>query len=167
MRVETQDLLQRIRRYATPRVLLAALALALVLGAVGVFAMFAYLPASTVEDRAAALTWIPGPTNTPAPTATLVPTSTPTPEFVGPPSGQMGVGAYVQIVGTEGRGLNIRSAPGLSTNIQFLAYDAEVFVVSDGPQEVDGLTWWYLVTPVDAARAGWAAATYLEVVVEQ
>lgn len=165
--MESPTVWQRFRRYATPQVLLAGLALAIVLGAAGVYAMFVYLPASTVEDRAAALTWIPGPTNTPAPTATLVPTSTPTPEFVGPPSGQMGVGAYVQIVGTEGRGLNIRSAPGLSTNIQFLAYDAEVFVVRDGPQEVDGLTWWYIVTPVDTARAGWAAGTYLEVVVSE
>lgn len=163
--MESQDFFQRIKRYATPQVLLAALGLAVLLGGAAVYAMFMYLPASTVEDRAAALTWIPGPTNTPAPTATLVPTSTPTPSFEPPASGQMGVGAFVQIVGTEGRGLNIRNAPGLATTIQFLAYDAEVFVVRDGPREVDGLTWWYIVTPVDAARAGWAAGQYLEVVV--
>ncbi|HRN50319.1 MAG TPA: hypothetical protein PLC52_04070 [Anaerolineales bacterium] len=163
--MESQGFLQRIKRYATPHVLLAALGLAVLLGGAAVFAMLAYLPASTVEDRAAALTWIPGPTNTPAPTATLVPTSTPTPSFEPPASGQMGVGAFVQIIGTEGRGLNIRNAPGLATTIQFLAYDAEVFVVRDGPREVDGLIWWYIVTPVDAARAGWAAGTYLEVVV--
>ncbi|MCL4257349.1 MAG: hypothetical protein KJZ53_02330 [Anaerolineales bacterium] len=164
--MENQDLIAWLRRYLSAKVLLAALALAIVLGVAGVYAMFVYLPASTVEERSAALTWIPGPTNTPAPTATPVPTSTPTPAFEPPASGEMGVGAYVQIVGTEGRGLNIRNAPGLSTNIQFLAYDAEVFVVRDGPREVDGLTWWYLVTPVDSARAGWAAGTYLEVVVE-
>lgn len=167
MRVEFRDLLNWLRTYVPPKVLLTAVGLAVVLGAAGVYAMFVYLPASTVEDRAAALTWIPGPTNTPAPTATLVPTSTPTPSFEPPASGQMGVGAYVQIVGTEGRGLNIRNAPGLSTNVQFLAYDAEVFVVRDGPREVDGLIWWYIVTPVDAARAGWAAGTYLEVVVSE
>ncbi|QYK51656.1 MAG: hypothetical protein KF701_03970 [Anaerolineales bacterium] len=164
--MEIQDLIAWLRRYLSAKVLLAALGLAIVLGVAGVYAMFVYLPASTVEERSAALTWIPGPTNTPAPTATPVPTSTPTPAFEPPASGEMGVGAYVQIVGTEGRGLNIRNAPGLSTNIQFLAYDAEVFVVRDGPREVDGLTWWYLVTPVDSARAGWAAGTYLEVVVE-
>ena len=157
--------MQQIRRYATPQVIIAALALGGLLIAAAAYAMFAFLPASTTEDPVAALTWIPGPSNTPAPTATSVPTSTPTPSFEPPPSGQMGVGAYVQIVGTEGRGLNIRNAPGLSTTVQFLAYDAEVFVVRDGPREVDGLTWWYLVTPVDAARAGWAAGTYLEVVV--
>lgn len=165
--MNSPSLWQRIKRYTTPKVLLAALALAVLLGAGGLYAMFAYLPPSTVEERSAALTWLPGPTNTPAPTATLVPTSTATPAFEPPASGQMGVGAYVQIVGTEGRGLNIRNAPGLATTIQFLAYDAEVFVVRDGPQEVDGLTWWYIVTPVDAARAGWAAGTYLEVVLSE
>lgn len=76
----------------------------------------------------------------------------------------MGIGAYVQVIGTGGVGLNIRSAPGLVGNIEFLGYDAEVFEVRDGPQEADGLTWWYVVTPVDENRAGWAAAEYLEVV---
>jgi len=74
------------------------------------------------------------------------------------------MGSFVQIMGTEGVGLNIRSAPGLNSEVQFLGYDAEVFEVRDGPVEADGLTWWYLVTPVDASRAGWAAASYLSVV---
>jgi hypothetical protein len=163
--VDLDQLLQQIRRYATPQVLLAALILGVVFIAAAILALFTYLPASTSEDPAAALTWIPGPSNTPAPSLTPVPTSTATPVFEPPPSGELGVGSTVQIVGTEGSGLNIRSAPGLGTNIQFLAYDAEVFEVRDGPQVVDGITWWYLVTPVDAGRAGWAAADYLEVVI--
>lgn len=165
--MDWQTLMQRLRPYATRRVLWAGVALALLLGSLAALGLFFYLPASRVEAPAAALTWIPGPTNTPAPSATLVPTSTPTVVYEPPARGEMGVWAYVQIIGTEGRGLNIRSAPGLATTIQFLAYDAEVFVVQDGPREVDGLTWWYIVTPVDAARAGWAAGTYLEVVVPQ
>lgn len=163
--MDLDQLLQQIRRYATPQVLLAGLAIAVLTLAAAVYAMFVYLPASTSEDPAAALTWIPGPSNTPAPSLTPVPTSTATPAFEPPPSGELGLGSTVQIVGTQGSGLNIRNAPGLGTNIQFLAYDAEVFEVRDGPQQVDGLTWWYLVTPFDAGRAGWAAADYLEVVI--
>ena len=145
--------------------IIATLALGLLFTiGLGAVLFFALAPAAS-EDIVAAFTWIPGPTNTPQPaTATALPTSTITPEFTPPASGELGVGSYVQIVGTQGAGLNIRDAPGLSTDIQFLAYDAEVFVVHDGPREVDGITWWYLVTPVDASRAGWAAAGYLEVV---
>jgi hypothetical protein len=157
---------EKLRRVATPRVLLAGLGLALVFLALSAYGLFVYLPASASEDPAAAFTWIPGPSNTPAPSATLVPTSTATAAFVPPPSGEIGVGSYVQIVGTEGTGLNIRSAPGLSSDIQFLAYDAEVFEVREGPQDADGITWWYLVTPVDENRAGWASADYLEVVAQ-
>lgn len=87
-----------------------------------------------------------------------------TPTFVPLQSGEMGIGSFVQITGTGGVGLNIRSGPGLSNDVQFLGYDAEVFEVRDGPVEADGLTWWYLVTPVDESRAGWAAADYLSVV---
>lgn len=144
--------------------LLAALGLGLIFIGLGAYALFAYLPASASEDPGAALTWIPGPSNTPAPSATPVPTSTATAVFVPPPSGELGIGSFVQIVGTGGTGLNIRSAPGLSSDIQFLAYDAEVFEVREGPQDASGLTWWFLVTPVDEGRAGWAAADYLEVV---
>jgi hypothetical protein len=138
--------------------------LGLLFTALALYALFGYLPAAASEDPAAAFTWIPGPSNTPAPSATLVPTSTATAAFVPPPSGELGIGSYIQIVGTEGTGLNVRSAPGLNSDIEFLAYDAEVFEIREGPQQVDGITWWYLVTPVDEGRAGWASADYLEVV---
>jgi hypothetical protein len=39
-----------------------------------------------------------------------------------------------------------------------------VFLVSDGPQEVDGLTWWYLVGFFDESRNGWAASNFLQVI---
>jgi hypothetical protein len=162
--VDFQTLLANLRRFATPGVLIAALVLALLFIGGIAFILFWSQPAAAREDPLTALTWIQGPTNTPAPTATLFPTSTPTAEFVPPVGNELGVGSYVQIVGTQGAGLNIRSSAGLSTTIQFLAYDAEVFVVRDGPQVVDNITWWYLVTPVDENRAGWAAADYLSVV---
>ena len=154
-----------LRRYYTRGVVLTALGLGVFFTGAAAFALFWYLPASTTEAPEAGLTWIPGPSNTPQPpTATQIPTSTATPTFAPLQSGELGIGSFVQIVGTEGAGLNIRSGPGLEAGIQFLGYDEEVFEVRDGPVEADGLTWWYLVTPVDESRAGWAAANYLLVV---
>jgi len=45
-----------------------------------------------------------------------------------------------------------------------LGSEAEVFRVQDGPREVDGYTWWYLVGPFDETRRGWAVANYLQIV---
>jgi hypothetical protein len=73
----------------------------------------------------------------------------------------IGVGGYVQITGTDGEGLRLRADPGLNGTSIFLGYDEEVFEVRDGPQEVDGYVWWYLVAPYDETRAGWAAADFL------
>jgi hypothetical protein len=103
------------------------------------------------------LTVIPAPTSTSSAPATatidpFAPTATPT---------GIAVGNYVQITGTEGQGLRIRSEPGLNGNAEFLGYDSEVFVIKDGPREADGFTWWYLVAPYDETRVGWAAADFL------
>jgi hypothetical protein len=97
----------------------------------------------------------------PPSTATTGPTSMPTPQVTSTPEGQIGIGAYVQITGTEGAGLRIRKDPGQSGETVFLGEEEETFVVKDGPQEADGYTWWYLVAPYDDTRAGWAAADYL------
>ena len=80
------------------------------------------------------------------------------------PIGQIGIGAYVQITGTEGAGLRIRATPGQNGDTVFLGEEEEIFKVKDGPQQADGHTWWYLVAPYDETRAGWAAADYLAVV---
>jgi hypothetical protein len=103
------------------------------------------------------LTVIPAPTGTSGapPTPTIDPFATAT-----SPAG-VAIGNYVQISGTEGQGLRIRAEPGLGGQFQFLAYDSEVFVVQDGPREVDGYVWWYLVAPYDETRVGWAAADFL------
>ncbi len=103
------------------------------------------------------LTMIPAPTltsNAP-PTATIDPFA-PTPAPTG-----IAIGNYVQISGTEGQGLRIRSEPGLDGEFVFLGYDSEVFVVKDGPKVVDGYTWWYLAAPYDETRVGWAASDFL------
>jgi hypothetical protein len=103
------------------------------------------------------LTVIPAPTSTSSapPTATIdpfAPTAVPT---------GITIGNYVQITGTNGEGLRIRSEPGLDGEFKFLGYDSEVFIVQDGPREMDGFVWWYLVAPYDDTRNGWAAADFL------
>jgi hypothetical protein len=116
----------------------------------------------TVGFAAADLTIIPAPTHTPV--ATLPPAIDPslvTPTLA---PNTIGISAYVQISGTEGEGLRVRSAPGLNGDTVFFGDESEVFVVKDGPQTADGHTWWYLVAPYDEARAGWAAADFLAVV---
>ena len=106
------------------------------------------------------LTVIPAPSSTPDTTAT----ATPDPLLVGTatlPPDVIGVGGYVQISGTDGDPLRLRSSPGLSGEPVFLGYAEEVFEVRDGPQQADGYSWWYLVAPYDETRAGWAAASFL------
>ena len=106
------------------------------------------------------LTIIPAPTSTPNTT----PTVTPDPLIYGTPTlapDEIGLGGYVQITGTDGEGLRLRSDPGLGGTPAFLGYDDEVFEVRDGPQVLDGYTWWYLVAPYDETRAGWAASYFL------
>jgi hypothetical protein len=108
------------------------------------------------------LTMIPAPTHTPA--ASPVPTLDPALGSATLAPDTIGIGAYVQISGTEGEGLRIRSAAGLDSDTVFRGDESEVFLVSDGPQVADGYTWWYLVAPYDDTRAGWAAADFLAVV---
>ncbi len=103
------------------------------------------------------LTVISAPTATPDVTATatidpFAPSSTPT---------GIAIGGYAQITGTDGEGLRIRAAPGLTGEPVFLGFDSEVFLVQDGPREADGYVWWYLVAPYDDNRSGWAAADFL------
>jgi len=139
-----------------------------ILGALGLAALLTLITAisiglTTARQNAeigfapADLTVIPAPTSTSSapPTPTIdpfAPTAAPT---------GIAIGNYVQIAGTNGEGLRIRSDPGLNGNFEFLGYDSEVFIVQDGPREVDGFVWWYLVAPYDETRNGWAAADFL------
>ena len=115
------------------------------------------LQSSTVGFAPADLTMIPAPTSTSsAPATPTIDPFAPSPTPTG-----LALGSYAQITGTEGQGLRIRSKPGLAGEFVFLGYDSEVFLVQDGPQNVDGYVWWYLVAPYDNTRAGWAASDFL------
>jgi hypothetical protein len=123
------------------------------------------VPENGSENPAsAALTVIPAPTGTPR---TLPPTLTPIPPTATlPPTpaiGEFGIGAYVQ-VDTGGDALRIRPEPGLNLDPLFLAFDAEVFLITEGPRDADGYTWWFLTASYDNARAGWAAQDFLTVI---
>jgi hypothetical protein len=121
---------------------------------------------AAVGPSTAVLNVIPAPTNTsPPPTATRQQSSTPTSRV--PPSpgpGMIVIEGYVQIAGTQGDGLRLRTEPGLDSQVRILGAESEVFQVKDGPVEEDGYTWWYLVGPYDDSRRGWAVSNYLEVV---
>lgn len=60
--------------------------------------------------------------------------------------------------------MRLRTEPGLDGEIRVLGEEAEVFVVKDGPNEVDGFTWWFLESPSSRSRRGWAVANYLALV---
>ncbi len=108
-----------------------------------------FVPANLTVIAAATVTSNAPPTPTIDPFApTLVPTG-------------VAIGNYVQITGTDGEGLRIRSEPGLDSEPRFLGFDSEVFIVQDGPVVLDGYVWWYLVAPYDETRVGWAASEFL------
>ena len=144
------------------RVVLGALGLAVLLILI-TFLSIGWTTPDPVRDYGFApadLTVIPAPTSTPLTT----PTATPDPLIYGTPTlapDEIGTGGYVQITGTDGEGLRLRSDPGLNGTPAFLGYDEEVFEVRDGPQALDGYIWWYLVAPYDETRAGWAASDFL------
>ena len=115
---------------------------------------------SGVGFTPAEITVIAAPTSTSsAPATATIDPFAPTPAPTG-----IALGNYVQISGTEGEGLRIRSEPGLTGEFEFLGYDSEVFIIKDGPRQADGFTWWYLVAPYDETRNGWAAADFLSYV---
>jgi hypothetical protein len=87
-----------------------------------------------------------------------VPSNTPTFES---PAGII-IGSYVKIAGTEGDGLRLRREPSLNGEIIYLGIEDEIFLVKDGPQDQDGYLWWYLETPLNATKNGWAVSNFLE-----
>ena len=70
----------------------------------------------------------------------------------------------MQVIGTGGDGLRLRTGPGLDYDQRFLGLEEEIFQVIAGPQQADGYTWWHLESPHDENRHGWAVSEYLDVV---
>jgi hypothetical protein len=113
----------------------------------------------------AALTVIPAPSITPrSPTPIPAEPVLDDGDPPAPPSGELGIGVFVEISGTEGDGLRFREGPGLDSQMKFLGLETEIFKIEDGPQDMDGYTWWYLVAPFDSSHNGWAVSNYLAVI---
>jgi hypothetical protein len=95
-----------------------------------------------------------------APTSTVAITETPilpTPEIID----GIQVGSSVQIFGTEGAGLKMRTNAGTQAEQVFVALDSEVYEVTGGPVVADDYVWWQLTSPYDLQRSGWAVSQYL------
>lgn len=155
--------MQRLR-WITPGVFAGALTVGGVLFAALLFGLWLARPTPAPKGPATALIKIiPRPSSTPL-LPTLPPSATVTPtlaESVPTPSGEIHIGDYVQVSGTGGVGLRVRSEPSLQASLVFLAIEAEVLRVTDGPRQADGYTWWRLVAPYDETLQGWAVANYL------
>ena len=158
----------RLKEFFNPITLLTGVIILVGLILVSLAILFlARSPAPIQTAASLEITIVPAPSLTPK---SIEPTPFPTPTqtsifFL--PEGMIGVGAYVQVTGTEGAGLRMRSEPGLGSSINFTALDAEVFLVIDGPEEADGYTWWHLEAPYDQTRNGWSASAFLTPIEEE
>lgn len=142
--------------------LLGFVVMMMLLGVIGLWALYLFhgqIPVGGPTPTPIFLTPTPAPSPSPSPTATSEPTPT--------ASAEIAIGRYVQVVGTEGRGVNLRSAPGthnplISTDIAIgVGQEGELFIVVSGPRQVEGITWWMVRDPDSESREGWAAGNYL------
>lgn len=154
-----------LRVFLDPWVILGAIAIGVILfvTAVALLLVTRTLPMPAGVPTAV-IKVVAFPTASPVPTATqpglVEPTVLPQPTFQ---PGEIYPQALVQITGTGGDGLRLRMEPGLESEILFLGNESEVFRVQEGPVEVEGFTWWFLVSPDNDDRQGWAVADYLAV----
>lgn len=111
----------------------------------------------------AVLNVISVPTRTPVPvTPTPQGGLVPSPTIPPVPEGSLVIGGHVQISGTGGDGLRLRTDPSLEGKVRFLALEGEIFQVKDGPQTSGGYIWWFLVAPYDEKVQGWAVSNFLK-----
>ena len=158
-----------MRNLFNPWVILGAVLSAILLVLLGLYILEISAPVTPQAGLpTAVVVQIPAPSATPIVIATpsFTPTPTPLPPPPSPLPGVLTVGALVQITGTGGDGLNLRDSPGLNGKVQYLGFESEVFEISEGPQDADGLNWWLIVGFYDRQRSGWAAANFLEVIQE-
>ncbi len=155
-----------LRSVFSPWVILGSIVIAGLLFGLTLLLIWVTRPTGSAQIPATpVMVVIPAPSATPPIIAP--PTTSPTSTLPVPPApapGTLAKGAYVQISGTGGDGVRVREKPGLQNNTLFIALEAEVFQIDDGPQQADGYSWWHLVAPFDATHQGWAVANYLSVV---
>ena len=74
------------------------------------------------------------------------------------------IGDYVQVSGTGGDGLRLHQEAGVSSDVRYIAIEAQLFLVIDGPIVADGYTWWRLQDPYTDNTVGWGVGNYLVIV---
>jgi len=113
-----------------------------------------------------AIIWTPTLLLSPAATLPLTPTETASAE--GPAeatptaSAEIAIGNYVQITGTGGYGLSLRSGPGENYARMDVASEGEAFIVVEGPTTAGGSPWWKIRDPENEERVWWAVGNYLK-----
>jgi ABC-type transport system involved in multi-copper enzyme maturation permease subunit len=158
-----------LRQWLSFKVILGAILFALIIFGVLLGVLWsAKGKAVSMPPATAILSIIAAPTITPpAPITTSTPTPEPTSAQNEPPSGDIAVGDYIQVTGTGGDGLRVHETAGVTSKVQYIAIDSEVFLVQDGPIEADGYTWWLLQDPYTENAVGWGVANYLAIVSNQ
>ncbi len=123
---------------------------------------------SSLAPAPASLKIIQAPTQTlPGFLITPTPTTTPSTSQEAPtPSGDANIstGKYVAVSGTGGDGLRLHNTASVSSKVNYVAIDSEVFLVKGGPVDADGYVWWELEDPYTDNAVGWGVANYLAVV---
>ncbi len=157
-----------LRRYVNIWVILGTVVIALLLLCVMASALWFIRPEAAPSEQATAVfNVIPYLTPTPPP---ATPSPVPSEQIAGgeippaPPPGQIDKGAFVEVTGTGGDGLRLRSEPGLEGEVLFLGLEGEIFRVDDGPVMLDNYTWWLLLAPYDENVKGWGVSNFLKAV---
>ena len=155
------------RNWFNIRIILGAILFAMIVFMVFLGILWTARWKSVAQAPATALlSIIEAPTGTPttsavAPTATLNPDST---QESGLPGVEKKIGDFVQVSGTGGDGLRLHVTPGVSSDVDYLAIESEVFIIKDGPVDSDGYFWWLLRDPYSEKTLGWGVADYLSVI---
>lgn len=160
-------MIKTLKNYLNLKIILAAILFALVIFGIFVGLLWSSRAKNTPQTPATAiLNIIDAPTETPmmqlaTPTIATTPTAT---QPVPSQGGDIAIGDYVQVSGTGGDGLRLHKSAGVSSEVQYIAIESEVFVVKDGPMNADGYVWWLLQDPYSENAAGWGVANYLAIV---
>ncbi|MCE1255094.1 MAG: hypothetical protein LWX83_16290 [Anaerolineae bacterium] len=154
-----------IKQIFNTRTIIIALAVWGVLCAVLAAGIFLTQPAAQVINvvPSAVVTVIVAPTPTlPVLNTEPAPSTSNGTEAPGETHILLNKGDFVQITGTENQGLSVRSGPGTENKVLLIATEDELFEVKDGPVSAGGYNWWYLVSPRDSNRFGWAVDEFLK-----
>jgi hypothetical protein len=156
-----------LRNLLNIKVILGAIVFAIVVFAVLVAVLWSAKVKSIVQVPATAIFHIiEAPTETPlVPIGMATPLPAPTSsQQVPPPSSNIAIGDYVQVSGTGGDGLRLHKEAGVSSEVRYIAIEAQLFLVKDGPIDSDGYIWWLLQDPYTENTEGWGVGNYLVIV---